>query len=95
VFVVTDQGLVNVVLGEKLLRVAGVFAGDLIDFLEDADGAKGDVFEVADGGADEIEAAAGRLVSDVCGVAGKSLRVHAHESSTRPRLPFSSESVSG
>ncbi len=59
VLVVAHQRLVNVVVGEKLLRVAGVLAGDLIDFLEDAKGAESDVLEVADGSADEIETAEG------------------------------------
>ena len=39
--------------------MARVFAGDLIDFLEDAKSAKSDVLEIADGSADEIEAAEG------------------------------------
>ncbi len=67
VLVVAHQWLVNVVVGEKLLRVAGVLAGDLIDFLEDAEGAESDVLEIADGSADKIEAAggAGRGVAHV------------------------------
>jgi hypothetical protein len=78
VFVVADERLANVIMGEELLGVAGVLAGDLVDFLEGAEGAKSDVFEIADGGADEIEAAreVGRILR------GK-LRVHAEESSTR------------
>lgn len=59
VFVVADEGLVNVVVGEELLCVARVFAGDLVDFFQDAEGAQRDVLEIADGGADEIEAADG------------------------------------
>ena len=59
VLVIADQGLVNLEMREKFLRVARVFAGDLVDFLEDAKSAKSDVFEVADRSADEIEAAEG------------------------------------
>jgi hypothetical protein len=58
VFVVADERLVDVVVSEKLLRVARVLAGDLIDFFEDAQRTQGNVFEVADRRADEIEAAA-------------------------------------
>jgi putative FmdB family regulatory protein len=78
VFMVADERLVNIVVGKELLGVAGVLASDLVDFLEDAEGSEGDVFEIADGGADEIEAArwAGGILR------GK-LRVHAEESSTR------------
>ena len=41
------------------MRVTGVFASDLIGFLENAEGTEGYVFEIADGGADEVEAADG------------------------------------
>jgi hypothetical protein len=41
--------------------VAGVFAGDLLNFFENAQSAEGDVFEVADGSGDQIEAAARRV----------------------------------
>ncbi len=57
--VVGDKGFLYVVMGEKFLRVAGVFASDLIGFLEDAEGAEGDVLEVAYGRPDEVKAAAG------------------------------------
>jgi hypothetical protein len=36
--------------------LAGVFAGDAVDGAEDAESAQGDVFEVADGGGNEVEA---------------------------------------
>jgi len=78
VFMVADERLVNVVVGEEFLGVAGVFAGDLIHFLEDAKGAECDVLEIADGGADEIEAAGG-----AASIFRGSLHVHANESSTR------------
>jgi len=58
VFVIGDERLADFVVGEEFLRVACVFAGDLIGFLENTQGAKSDVFEIADGGADEVEAAA-------------------------------------
>ena len=41
---------------EEFLRLARVFAGDLVGLAQDAKGAQGDVLEVADGGGDEIEA---------------------------------------
>jgi len=41
---------------EELLGLAGVFAGDAVGLTEDAQGAQGDVFKVADGCADEVEA---------------------------------------
>jgi len=49
VFMVADERLANVVVGEELLGVAGVLAGDLVHFLEDAEGTESDVFEIADG----------------------------------------------
>jgi hypothetical protein len=36
VFVVADQRLMNVVVREKLLRMARILARDLVDFLKDA-----------------------------------------------------------
>ncbi len=84
VFVVADEWLVNVVVSQKFLRMARVFAGNLIDFFEDAQGSQSDVFEIADGRANKIEAAAGcRGTCDVCGLSGRSLRFHADESSMR------------
>lgn len=59
VLVVGDEGLADFVVGEEFLGVAGVFAGDFVGLFEDAEGAEGDVLEVADRGADEVEAAAG------------------------------------
>jgi hypothetical protein len=41
---------------EELLGLAGVFAGDPVGGFEDAQGAEGDVFEVADGGGYQVEA---------------------------------------
>jgi len=64
VFVIADEGFADFIMGEEFLRVAGVFAGDLVGFFEDAKSAEGDVLEVADGGADEVEAAAGVGRSD-------------------------------
>ena len=43
-------------MAEQLGGLAGVFAGDAVDGAEDAEGAEGDVFEVADGRGDEVEA---------------------------------------
>jgi putative FmdB family regulatory protein len=80
VFVVADQRLVNVVVGEELLGVARILARDLVHFLEDAQGAKRDVLEIADRRSDEIQAA-GRGFR----IRRGSLRVHAQESSMRCR----------
>ena len=62
VLVVADERFANFVVVEKLLGVARVFAGDLVDFLEDAQGPQGDVFEIADGRANEVQAAQGAFV---------------------------------
>ena len=89
VFVIADERLVNVVVGKELERMARIFAGDFIDFLQDAQRPQGDVFEIADGRADKIKAApvcwihSGCRISSVSGLGGRSLRAHAHESSTR------------
>jgi hypothetical protein len=79
--VVAHQGLCDVVMIEKFERVASILAGDLIGFFEDADGAKGNVFEVANGRSDEVEAAGGfggRGLDEGFGV-------HEQESSMRRR----------
>ena len=60
VFVIADQGLVNVVVIQKLQGVARIFAGDVVHLLEDAEGAEGDVLQVADGRGYQIEAALAR-----------------------------------
>jgi hypothetical protein len=57
VLVVADERLANLEVGEQLLRVACVLAGNLVDFLEDAKGAEGHVLEIANRGADEVQAA--------------------------------------
>src|SRR5258706_4865359 len=54
VFVVADERLVNVVVREKLLRVARVFAGDFSAFLVDVQAAPGGVFEMAEGLANTV-----------------------------------------
>lgn len=75
--VVADEGLANFVVVEEFLGVTRVFAGDLVDFFEDAEGAEGDVFEIANGGADEVQAAQGFFIVAGCECA------HTFESSTR------------
>ena len=60
--------------------MARIFAGDLIDFFKDANGAKRDVLEIADRRANQIEA-----TSRNCGVRLGSLRTHGNEFSTRSR----------
>jgi hypothetical protein len=54
VFVVADERLTNFVVTEQLLCVACVFAGDLIDFFQDAQGAEGNVLQIAYGRANEV-----------------------------------------
>ena len=82
VLVVADQRLVNVVVSQQLLCVARVFAGYLIDFFQDAQGAKRDVLQIADGRSDKVEASDSR---GICGVHrfGGGLCGHGDESSTR------------
>src|SRR5260370_23388724 len=58
VLVVTDQLPLAIVVSEKLLRVPRVFARDLVGFLEDAQRAKGDILEIADGRSNKINATA-------------------------------------
>ncbi len=54
-FVVADGSGMNTVVGEKFLGLARVFAGNQVDFLEYAEGAKGDVFEIADWRCDQVK----------------------------------------
>jgi hypothetical protein len=58
VFMIADERLRDFVVVQELLRVAGVFAGNLVGLAQDAQSAQGDVFEIADGCGDEIKAAA-------------------------------------
>jgi hypothetical protein len=51
---------------EELLGLPGVFAGDAIGGAEDAEGAEGDVLEVADGGSDQVEAGGQGFVMFAC-----------------------------
>jgi hypothetical protein len=44
---------VNIEVIQEFERVAGVFAGNLIDFFEDAKRTQGDIFQVADGSGNE------------------------------------------
>jgi hypothetical protein len=54
VFVVADERFANFVMSEQLLCVTCVFAGDLIDFFQDAQSAERDVLEIAYGRANEV-----------------------------------------
>jgi len=54
VLVIADERLVNLEMIQQLQRVARVFAGNLIDFLEDAQGPQGDVFQIANRRGDKI-----------------------------------------
>ena len=57
VFVVADQRLADVVMIQELQGVASIFAGDLIHFFQDAQGAEGDVLQIADWRRYQVEAA--------------------------------------
>src|ERR1700739_3732151 len=52
---ITDERLPNVVVAEKLLRVPRVFAGNLVDFFQDAERAQSNVLKVADGRGNEVK----------------------------------------
>ncbi len=54
VFVIADQRFLDAVMVQQLLRVAGIFAGDLIDFLQNTQRAQGDVFQIADRCSDQV-----------------------------------------
>ena len=53
VLVIAHEWLVNIEVIQEFERVAGVFAGNLIDFFEDAKCTQGDIFQVADGSGNE------------------------------------------
>lgn len=55
--VVADEGSVNSEVGKEAAGVAGVLGGDEGDLAKGAEGAGGDVFEIADGGGDDVEGA--------------------------------------
>jgi len=55
VLVVADGAGVDAVVIEELLRLARVFAGDYVNFFQDAQRSQGDVFEIADWGGDEVK----------------------------------------
>ena len=61
--VVADGGGADFEVIEELLGLAGVFAGDAVGLAQDAECAEGDVFEIADGSGDEIEAGREFLVA--------------------------------
>jgi len=70
------------VVSEELQRVARVLAGNFIDFLEDAQRAQRDVFEIADRRTDKIKAAAVRRINRVCRIGGV-CQLGGQESSSR------------
>jgi hypothetical protein len=59
--VVADGGSADGEVVEQLLGLAGVLAGDAVDGAQDAEGAQGDVFKVADGRGHQVEARRERL----------------------------------
>ena len=56
VLVVADGRRADVEVVEQLLRLARVLTGDAVDRAQDAEGAQGDVLQIADGRSDEVEA---------------------------------------
>jgi hypothetical protein len=56
VLVIAGRTRSDSVMIEQLLRLTGVLAGDEINLLQHSNGAQGDVFEIADGCGDEVEA---------------------------------------
>ena len=62
VHVVADSGGTDVEVVEQLLGLARVLAGDLVDRAQHTQRAQGDVFQVADGRGDEVEAGGERTL---------------------------------
>jgi hypothetical protein len=56
VLVEAEGGGFDVEVIEELLSLASVFTGDAVSLAEDAEGAESDVFQVADGGGNQVEA---------------------------------------
>ena len=65
VFEVAGQGGMDVKVGEQFPGHARVFRGDQAGFLQDARGARAEVFEVADRGGNEIKGAHACILSPV------------------------------
>ena len=63
VLVIAGGALFDCVMIEQLLGLAGVLAGDEADLFQNAQGSKGNVFEVADWGADQVKGSV-RLSAD-------------------------------
>jgi len=59
VLVIADGASVDSVVREQLLRLARVLAGDQVNLLEHAQGAQGDVLEIADWRGDKVEGRTG------------------------------------
>ena len=57
VLVIADEPLLDFEVREQLHRLARVFAGDHVHFLQDAQGAQRNVLEIADGRRDHVQAA--------------------------------------
>ncbi len=102
VLVVTDGAGRDPVMIEKLLGLARVFTGDQVDAFQHAQGAQGDVLEVADGRGNEVERWAGieRLGFD--GHGGKdnigptlSFRLSAFRRSVPSRMRIDSDTFPG
>ena len=55
----TGQRRMNIKVCQKLARMTGVFRGNQVDFLQDAQGAQRNVFQISNRGADQIETAGG------------------------------------
>src|ERR1700722_4995398 len=60
--VITDSRFLDIVMVEQLARLPRILAGDQVHLTQHADRAVGNVFQIADGGRDHIEAA-GHILS--------------------------------
>ena len=58
VVVVAQQRAGDVEMGQQLAGVAGILGGDQVHAAKDAQGAQGDVVEIADGRGDDVQRAA-------------------------------------
>ncbi len=67
VFVIADGSLLNAVVVQQLLSLAGVLAGNQVDFLQRAQGSQSNVFKISNGGSNQEEnpGAVGTFVSIV------------------------------
>ena len=83
VLVIADGARLDAVVAEQLLGLARVLAGDQVDFFEHAQGAQGDVLEIADGRGDEVERRPRPEAAAVVRGFGLSYRLHIQSLTTK------------